>query len=67
METQTKESATAAGATAADHADRKRRRDVLELSRKKVLSDLESTANPRYKATLEAALKHLDKQIAALR
>ncbi len=62
-----KKGAGSAAVSPADQADRKRQRDVLELSRKKVLSDLETSSNPRYKATLEAALKHLDKEIAALR
>lgn len=59
--------AAAASAANADQLDLKRQRDVLELSRKKVMADMEATTNPRYKATLEAALKHLDKQLAALR
>jgi hypothetical protein len=59
--------AAAASADKADQLDIKRQRDVLELSRKKVVADMEATANPRYKATLEAALKHLDEQISSLR
>jgi hypothetical protein len=59
--------AAAASAANAEQLDRKRQRDVLELSRKKVLADMEATTNPRYKTTLEAALKHLDKQISSLR
>lgn len=62
-----KKGAVSAVTPDADQADRKRQRAVLELSRKKVLSDLETAVNPRYKATLEAALKHLDKKLAALR
>jgi hypothetical protein len=30
------------------------------------LHDIETSQNPRYRATLEAALKHLDDKIAAL-
>ncbi|MBZ5702460.1 MAG: hypothetical protein LAN84_11510 [Acidobacteriia bacterium] len=44
-----------------------REREVLELSRKKVLKDLETAANPRYRTTLEAALEHLNKKIASLK
>jgi hypothetical protein len=47
-------------------AARKQERESLELSRKRVLHDLESSKNPKYRATLEAALKHLDEKIAAL-
>lgn len=49
-----------------EQAASQRERESLELSRKRVLHDLESTQNPRYRATLEAALKHLDEKIAAL-
>jgi hypothetical protein len=49
-----------------EEAARNRERESLELSRKRVLHDIEATQNPRYRATLEAALKHLDEKIAAL-
>ncbi len=49
-----------------EEAERKHKRDSLLLSRKRVMHDLESSKNPRYRATLEAALKHLDDKIAAL-
>jgi hypothetical protein len=39
----------------------------LELSRKGVQNDLERAAHPRHRAQLEAALAHLDGEIAALR
>ncbi len=38
----------------------------LELSRKGVLNDLERASHPRQRAQLEAALQHLDAQLAAL-
>jgi len=38
----------------------------LELSRKGVLNDLEKATNPRHRAQLEAALRHLDGQLAEL-
>ena len=38
----------------------------LELSRKGVMNDLEKATNPRHRAQLEAALKHLDGQLAEL-
>ena len=38
----------------------------LELSRKGVSNDLERANHPRQRAQLEAALQHLDAQLAAL-
>jgi hypothetical protein len=43
-----------------------KRRYSLELSRKGVLNDLERASNPRHRAQLEAALQHLEKQLAEL-
>jgi len=39
--------------------------EMLELSRTRVLADLASAQNPRYRAQLEAALKHLDTKLGA--
>jgi hypothetical protein len=50
----------------AEEADRKRQRESLLLSRTRVVHDLETSKNPGYRKTLEAALKHLDEKIAAL-
>jgi hypothetical protein len=49
-----------------EESDRKVQRESLQLSRKRVLHDIETSQNPRYRATLEAALKHLDEKIALL-
>jgi len=49
-----------------EEAERKRQRESLELSRKRVLHDLEQASNPRYRSTLEAALKHLDQKMSEL-
>jgi hypothetical protein len=49
-----------------EEAERNRQRESLQLSRKRVVHDIDLTQNPRYRATLEAALKHLDEKIAAL-
>jgi hypothetical protein len=49
-----------------EQAARQRERESLELSRKRVLHDIEATRNPKYRATLEAALKHLDEKLAGL-
>ena len=43
-----------------------KKRYGLELSRTGVLNDLEKATNPRYRAQLEAALRHLDGQMAEL-
>jgi hypothetical protein len=42
------------------------RRQSLLLSRSQILSRLSSTSNPRYRAQLEAALKHVEKQLKEL-
>jgi hypothetical protein len=49
-----------------EQTQRNSERDSLQLSRTRVLHDIETSQNPRYRATLEAALKHLDDKIAAL-
>jgi len=41
-------------------------RESLELSRTRVLKDLESAAYPRRREQLEAALRHLNQKLAAL-
>jgi hypothetical protein len=43
-----------------------RKREDLLLSRTRVLRDLESALNPRYKLLLNAALTHLDQELARL-
>ncbi|MBS1857977.1 MAG: hypothetical protein JST11_21590 [Acidobacteria bacterium] len=43
-----------------------RKREGLQLSRTRVLHELDSVQNPRYKAVLTKALADLDTQIAAL-
>jgi hypothetical protein len=41
-------------------------RKSLELSRTRVLKDLEAASNPRWREQLEAALRHLDRKLAEL-
>lgn len=43
-----------------------RKREGLQLSRTRVLHELESVQNPRYKVVLTKALADLDTRIAAL-
>lgn len=45
---------------------RNREREGLQLSRTRVLHDLEKAVHPRYRQQLEAALHHLEEKIAAL-
>jgi hypothetical protein len=64
------ESRRAAARTAeinAVEAERIHQRESLQLSRTRVLRDLEHAANPHYKKILEDALKHLDEKLAKLK
>ena len=45
---------------------RVRERESLQLSRVRVLRDLDSATHARYQETLRAALRHLDEKLAAL-
>jgi hypothetical protein len=45
---------------------RQRERESLELSRTRVLHDLASAKNPRYRESLQAALQHLEAKLAGL-
>ena len=42
------------------------RRHSLEMSRRRIVNELESTKSPMRRASLEAALKHLDAELAKL-
>jgi molecular chaperone GrpE (heat shock protein) len=46
--------------------DMLRKKEDLMLSRKRVLHDIEAAHNPRYKEILNAALAHLDQELARL-
>lgn len=43
-----------------------RERESLQMSRTRVLHDLEKANNPRYRESLEAALRHLTEKLEAL-
>jgi hypothetical protein len=43
-----------------------RHRENLEMSKVRVLHDLESAQNPRYEKVLRAALAHLDSELSHL-
>jgi hypothetical protein len=46
--------------------EREKERRDLQLSRVRVLHDLDSATHPNHRKSLEAALAHLDKRIADL-
>ena len=43
-----------------------REREGLELSRTRVVRDLASAVNPKYREQLQRSLEHLDEKLAAL-
>ena len=45
---------------------RQRERESLELSRTRVLQDMENAANPRYREQLQRSLMFLNEKLAAL-
>lgn len=50
-----------------EEIERQSKHNMLMLTRTRVLGDLQRACNPRYRAMLEQALAHLDKQLAELR
>lgn len=64
----TKESMAAPGKAkkTADQQEKDRERQGLELSRKRILNDLETATHPNHRKSLEAALAHLDEKIKDL-
>jgi hypothetical protein len=44
-----------------------RERSVLELSRTRIVRELDATMNPRRQQQLRAALRHLDEKLAVLK
>ena len=49
-----------------DEVKKEQERRGLSLSRTRILNDLEVAKNPNHRASLEAALAHLDKKLAEL-
>jgi hypothetical protein len=43
-----------------------RERESLEMSRRRVLKDIETVTHERYRQQLQSALKHLDQRLAQL-
>jgi hypothetical protein len=50
----------------AEQAQRQREIESLQLSRTRVMHDLDATLHPRHRASLEAALEFLDSKIKSL-
>lgn len=63
---ETRQLAAESAALTAEQTRIQRERESLLLSRKRVLNDLESAANPPYRRQLTAALEHLDAKLASL-
>ena len=66
---ETKKSVSESQARAAKTAEQLQRdneRRDLQLSRTRIVNDLESATNPHHRKSLEAALTHLDEKISKL-
>ncbi len=50
-----------------EEADRMRRRESLQLSRKRVLHEFDTATNPRYRQLMQRTLAELDSQLDAIR
>lgn len=61
-----RKAAAASAQVTAEQVTLERERNMLQLSRTRVLHDLEGATNERYREQLEAALQHLDNKLAAL-
>jgi hypothetical protein len=57
---------SAAAQITAEQINRQREREGLELSKTRVIHDLEKAVHPQYREQLQAALRHLEARIAAL-
>ena len=50
----------------AAEVERQRQRESLQLSRTRILNDLERAQHPQHREMLRAALRHLDSKLAEL-
>ena len=55
---------TSSAAKTAEQLRRDQERKDLQLSRIRIVNDLESATHPQHRKSLEAALAHLDKKIS---
>jgi len=50
-----------------EEIEKDRERANVELSRKRILNDLETATHPNHRKSLEAALAHLDQKLSQLK
>jgi len=50
----------------AEDVERQQRRHTLEMSRRRIVGELANTKSPMRRTSLEAALRHLDEELAKL-
>jgi hypothetical protein len=55
------------GSKSDDQVRREKERQDLQLSRIRIVNDLETAKHPNHRKSLEAALAHLDKKLAELK
>ena len=58
--------ATTKGPKSAEEIRREQQRRDLQLSRTRIVNDLQAATHPNHRKSLEAALAHLDEMIAKL-
>jgi hypothetical protein len=63
---ESRKAAAAATRLSAAEADKRQELEGLQLSRTRVLNDIEAATHPRHRESLEAALRFLDEKIAAM-
>ena len=54
------------GPKSVEQVRREQERQDLQLSRTRIMNDLQNATNPNHRKSLEAALAHLDKKIAEI-
>jgi hypothetical protein len=62
----TMSAASAKGPKSPEEIQREQERKDLQLSRTRVVNDLQNATHPNHRKSLEAALEHLDQKIAKL-
>jgi len=65
-EKKTMSSASAKGPKSPEEIRREQERRDLQLSRTRIVNDLQTATHPNHRKSLEAALEHLDQKIAKL-
>jgi hypothetical protein len=66
MEEASKERGDRKAYDTSEQAEIRQKKEGLLLSRARVMHDLETARNPRYRNILQAALDHLDRELADL-